>query len=217
MGATVVVQPLDLIKTRLQISGQGGTAKEYNGALDAIAKIVKREGFTSLYKGLTAGLLRQATYTTTRLGTYTFLNEKYKKETGKAANLFVSMGLGVCAGITGSFVGNPAEISLIRMTADGRLPLDQRRNYTSVVNALARIVREEGMLTLWRGCIPTMGRAAVVNAAQLSSYSQAKQLLIKSGYFTEGIFMHFTASMISGFVTTVASMPVDIAKTRWAF
>lgn len=214
MGATVVVQPLDLIKTRLQISGQGGTAKEYNGALDAIAKIVKREGFTSLYKGLTAGLLRQATYTTTRLGTYTFLNEKYKKETGKAANLFVSMGLGVCAGITGSFVGNPAEISLIRMTADGRLPLDQRRNYTSVVNALARIVREEGMLTLWRGCIPTMGRAAVVNAAQLSSYSQAKQLLIKSGYFTEGIFMHFTASMISGFVTTVASMPVDIAKTR---
>lgn len=214
MGATVVVQPLDLIKTRLQISGQGGAAKEYSGALDAIAKIVKREGFTSLYKGLTAGLLRQATYTTTRLGTYTFLNEKYKKETGKTANLFVSMGLGVCAGITGSFVGNPAEISLIRMTADGRLPLDQRRNYTSVVNALVRIVREEGMLTLWRGCIPTMGRAAVVNAAQLSSYSQAKQLLVSSGYFKEGIFMHFTASMISGFVTTVASMPVDIAKTR---
>lgn len=214
MGATVVVQPLDLIKTRLQISGQGGTAKEYSGALDAIAKIVKSEGFTSLYKGLTAGLLRQATYTTTRLGTYTFLNEKYKKETGKNANVFVAMGLGVCAGITGSFVGNPSEISLIRMTADGRLPLDQRRNYTSVVNALARIVREEGLLTLWRGCIPTMGRAAVVNAAQLSSYSQAKQLLVKSGYFQEGIFMHFTASMISGFVTTVASMPVDIAKTR---
>jgi solute carrier family 25 (mitochondrial oxoglutarate transporter), member 11 len=214
MGATVVVQPLDLIKTRLQISGQGGAAKEYTGALDAIAKIVKREGFTSLYKGLTAGLLRQATYTTTRLGTYTYLNEAYKTETGKTANLLVSMGLGVCAGITGSFVGNPAEISLIRMTADGRLPLDQRRNYTSVVNAVARIVREEGLLTLWRGCIPTMGRAAVVNAAQLSSYSQAKRLLLQSGHFREGIFMHFTASMISGFVTTVASMPVDIAKTR---
>lgn len=214
MGATCVVQPLDLIKTRLQISGQGGGAKEYSGALDAIAKIVKREGFPALYKGLSAALLRQATYTTTRLGTYTFLNDTYKKETGVAPNIFASMGLGVCAGITGSFVGNPAEISLIRMTADGRLPLDQRRNYTSVVNALARIVKEEGLVTLWRGCIPTMGRAAVVNAAQLSSYSQAKQLLVKSGYFSEGILMHFTASMISGFVTTVASMPVDIAKTR---
>lgn len=135
-------------------------------------------------------------------------------ETGKVPNVFVSMGCGVCAGIAGSFVGNPAEISLIRMTADGRLPLDQRRNYSSVVNAMTRIIKEEGLMTLWRGCIPTMGRAAVVNAAQLSSYSQAKQFLLKSGKFQEGMFMHFTASMISGFVTTVASMPVDIAKTR---
>lgn len=214
MGATVCVQPLDLVKTRLQISGQGGGVKEYSGTFDAFAKIIKREGFRAIYKGLSAGLLRQATYTTTRLGTYTFLNDKYKTETGKTPNLFVSMGLGVCAGVAGSFVGNPSEISLIRMTADGRLPLDQRRNYTSVVNAVVRIIREEGVATLWRGCIPTMGRAAVVNAAQLSSYSQAKRLLLQSGHFQEGIFMHFTASMISGFVTTVASMPVDIAKTR---
>lgn len=34
MGATVFVQPLDLVKTRLQISGQGGTAKEYTGMFD---------------------------------------------------------------------------------------------------------------------------------------------------------------------------------------
>lgn len=168
----------------------------------------------ALYSGLSAGLLRQATYTTTRLGTYTFLNEKYKTSTGKQPNVLVSMGLGVCAGITGSFVGNPAEISLIRMTADGKLPLDQRRNYTSVINAIARMVREEGVLTLWRGCIPTMGRAAVVNAAQLSSYSQAKRVLLNTGKFNEGISLHFVASMISGLVTTIASMPVDIAKTR---
>jgi solute carrier family 25 oxoglutarate transporter 11 len=214
MGATVIVQPLDLVKTRLQVSGMGGAAREYNGMFDAFAKIIKREGFRALYKGLSAALLRQATYTTTRLGTYTILNDSYKQKTGKKPALLVSMGLGVMAGVTGSFVGNPAEISLIRMTADGRLPLDQRRNYTSVVNALARIVREEGILTCWRGCIPTMGRAAVVNAAQLSSYTQAKQGLINYCNFNEGLWLHFVASMFSGFVTTAASMPVDIAKTR---
>lgn len=111
-------------------------------------------------------------------------------------------------------MGTPAEISLIRMTADGRLPLNERRNYTGVFNALTRIAREEGILTLWRGCIPTMGRAMVVNAAQLASYSQAKQYLIKTEVFEEGIQLHFVASMMSGFITTVASMPVDIAKTR---
>jgi solute carrier family 25 oxoglutarate transporter 11 len=54
----------------------------------------------------------------------------------------------------------------------------------------------------------------VVNGAQWASYSQAKESLVGTGYFTDGIFLHFCASMISGFVTTVASMPVDIVKTR---
>ena len=34
------------------------------------------------------------------------------------------------------------------------------------------------------------------------------------GYFKENILLHFIASMISGLITTAASMPVDIAKTR---
>ena len=40
-------------------------------------------------------------------------------------------------------------------------------------------------------------------------------LCIQSGYFSEGVFLHFCASMISGLVTTAASMPVDMAKTRY--
>lgn len=55
------------------------------------------------------------------------------------------------AGATGAFVGTPAEVALVRMTADGRLPPDQRRNYSNVFNALLRISREEGITTLWRG------------------------------------------------------------------
>lgn len=73
------------------------------------------------------------------------------------------------------------QVSLIRMTSDGRLPLAERRNYKNVVDALVRMTREEGLFTLWRGAIPTMGRAMVVNAAQLASYSQAKQVLLGTG------------------------------------
>lgn len=116
--------------------------------------------------------------------------------------------------------GTPAEVALIRMTADGRLPPNERRNYKHVVDALFRIYKEEGLATLWRGAIPTMGRAMVVNAAQLASYSQAKQILVENINLSEGIFLHFVASMISGLITTAASMPVDIAKTRqvnWLF
>ncbi len=67
------------------------------------------------------------------------------------------------------------------MTSDGNLPADQRRNYKNVFDALFRIFREEGLFTMWRGAIPTMGRAMVVNAAQLASYSQAKQFILQTG------------------------------------
>ena len=63
--------------------------------------------------------------------------------------------------------------------ADGKLPLEQRRNYTWVGNALTRVVREEGILTLWRGCGPTIGRAIVLNIAQLMSNDLAKDALCR--------------------------------------
>ena len=69
-------------------------------------------------------------------------------------------------------------------------------------------------MTLWRGATPTIARAIVVNAAQLGTYSQAKDSAKSMLKLEEGIPLHFMAAMISGLVTTIASMPVDIVKTR---
>lgn len=214
MGATVFVQPLDLVKNRMQMSGVGGAAKAHKSSLHAIASILRQEGVFGVYNGLSAGLLRQATYTTTRLGVFTSLMERFKSPDGTPPSFIMKCALGMTAGAVGSFIGTPAEISLIRMTSDGRLPVEQQRKYTSVFNALYRITKEEGILTLWRGCGPTVVRAVVVNAAQLATYSQAKQSLLSTAYFKDDLLCHFVASMISGLATTLASMPVDIAKTR---
>ncbi|KAK9888027.1 hypothetical protein WA026_000310 [Henosepilachna vigintioctopunctata] len=213
MAATCFVQPLDLIKNRMQMSGIAGGKKEYPTSFHALKGIIKNEGILALYTGLSAGLFRQATYTTTRLGVYTMAFEYFSKG-DQAPGFLLKAALGMFAGVCGAFVGTPAEVALIRMTLDGRLPEAERRNYKHIGDALVRITREEGLFTLWRGAVPTMGRAMVVNAAQLASYSQAKEMLMKTGHFTQGIFLHFCASMISGLITTAASMPVDIAKTR---
>jgi len=214
MGATLFVQPMDLIKNRMQLSGVGGAAKEHKNTLHAVRSIIVNEGIKGIYSGLSAGLLRQATYTTTRLGVYTWLFDSMTSSDGKPPGFFMKAGLGMAAGVIGSFVGTPAEVSLIRMTADGRLPPAERRNYRHVGDAIVRMTREEGILTLWRGAVPTMARAMVVNAAQLASYSQAKQYLLSTGHFSENLNLHFWSAMFSGLMTTIASMPVDIAKTR---
>jgi solute carrier family 25 oxoglutarate transporter 11 len=79
------------------------------------------------------------------------------------------------AGFVGSLVGNPADLALIRMQADSRLPLAERRNYSSVFNAFSRITKEEGFLALWRGATPTVIRAVALNLAMLSSYDEVKE------------------------------------------
>lgn len=210
MGATCFVQPLDLVKNRMQMSAPG----QFSSAFDCARQVVAKEGAAKLYTGLSAGLLRQATYTTTRLGVFNTLMDTKRGPNGEQPELIYKALFGLCAGAIGSVVGTPAEVCLIRMSSDGRLPPEQRRGYTSVGNALVRIVREEGLFTLWSGVGPTIGRAMVLNMAQLASYAQFKQTFKQKFNLAEGILLHFSASMCSGFISTVASMPVDIVKTR---
>lgn len=100
------------------------------------------------------------------------------------------------------------------MQADGRLPLEKRRNYKNVIDALYRVAYEEGVLTYWRGATPTVYRAVVVAITQLATYDQFKALLKQKADFKEGIALHSLSSIMSGFVYSFASLPMDTAKTR---
>lgn len=88
----------------MQLSGQGGGAKEHKTSFHLLKSIVRNEGLFTLYTGLSAGLLRQATYTTTRLGIYTWLFETFSKD-GVAPNFVTKAALGMAAGVCGAFVG----------------------------------------------------------------------------------------------------------------
>ena len=87
MGATLVVQPLDLLKNRLQLTGEGGGEKMYKNTFDAFLKIARAEGILGMWNGISAGLLRQATYTTTRMGIFTSLLDYYQSREGKPPSL----------------------------------------------------------------------------------------------------------------------------------
>lgn len=72
--ATVFVHPLDVLKNRMQMAGRDATATAAQKSMGGIVRSMLREkGLTAFYPGLTAGILRQATYSTTRLGMYNTL------------------------------------------------------------------------------------------------------------------------------------------------
>ena len=61
------------------------------------------------------------------------------------------------------------------------LPVAERRNYRHFFNALNRVIREEGVYTLWRGSTPTVLRAMAVNVGTLVPYDETKEYLVKLG------------------------------------
>eukprot|EP00516_Mucochytrium_quahogii_P000202 CAMPEP_0203760022 /NCGR_PEP_ID=MMETSP0098-20131031/13411_1 /ASSEMBLY_ACC=CAM_ASM_000208 /TAXON_ID=96639 /ORGANISM=" , Strain NY0313808BC1" /LENGTH=306 /DNA_ID=CAMNT_0050653437 /DNA_START=108 /DNA_END=1028 /DNA_ORIENTATION=- len=206
LSATFFTHPIDVVKYTMQL--------ESGNLFQTSKSIFGRSGSSGFYKGLSASMMRQASYGTTRLGIYTTLLERYKNEDGTPPPLYKKLLFSMTAGGVGGFVGNPFDLALVRMAADPGLPVDQRRNYKGVFDAVARITRTEGFTSLWIGCGPTVSRCVVLNMAQLTSYSQAKEELLKTSYFVDNIWCHLTSSMISGFVATAASTPFDVAKTR---
>ncbi|CAN0858351.1 Mitochondrial uncoupling protein 4 [Linum grandiflorum] len=172
------------------------------------------EGLSALFSGVSATVLRQTLYSTTRMGIYDILKHKWTDPSTKTMPLHKKIGAGLIAGAIGATVGNPADLAMVRMQADGRLPPAQRRNYSSVVDAIVRMSRQEGVGSLWRGSSMTVNRAMLVTASQLASYDEFKEMILEKGVMADGMGTHVTASFAAGFVAAVASNPVDVIKTR---
>ncbi|KAH9575173.1 hypothetical protein CY35_01G097800 [Sphagnum magellanicum] len=206
MGATCVIQPVDMIKVRIQL-GRGS-------ATDVAREVIKNEGIGGLYKGLSAGLLRQATYTTARLGSFRLLtNKAMAANDGKPLPLYQKALCGLTAGAIGASVGSPADLALIRMQADATLPEAQRRHYRNAFHALTKITKDEGVLALWKGAGPTVVRAMALNMGMLASYDQSVEFFRDSLSFGE-IPTVIGASAVSGFFASACSLPFDYVKTQ---
>jgi hypothetical protein len=115
-----------------------------------------------------------------------------------------------------AIISCPAEVTLVRISNDATQPADKRRNYTSVGNAFQRILREEGVKTFFSGSGPFVNRAMVVGAVQVGTYDQFRGMYKDMGV-THELLNVFYASMTSGFIYAVVTMPLETAKNRMAF
>ena len=215
MVATSCIQPIDMIKVRLQLAGEGTTGGPKPTPLGVARDVIAKGKVLDLYTGLSAGLLRQAVYTTARLGFFdTFMkaiSARAEKQERKIS-FYERAGAGLTAGGVAAMFGNPADLALIRMQSDGLKPAAERANYKSVVDALTRIARNEGIGAWWAGAYPTVVRAMALNFGQLAFFSEAKSQLKDTSLSPRT--QTLTASAIAGFFASFFSLPFDFVKTR---
>lgn len=213
MLSTCIVQPIDIIKVRIQVRGEAGHSNL--SPFDVAKELRGQAGIRGFYKGLDSALVRQSTYTTARFGVYLNVTQ-YMQRNLPEGQKTISFGqkclASLLAGGIGAFVGNPADLALIRLQTDATLPADQRRHYKHVGDAFIRICREEGVTSLWRGVGPTIVRAMALNLGMLGPYDQAKEMLTHVVGPTKAA--NIGASIIAGFLAAFLSLPFDNVKTK---
>ncbi|XP_036268238.1 mitochondrial dicarboxylate carrier isoform X1 [Pipistrellus kuhlii] len=208
-GAACCTHPLDLLKVHLQ------TQQEARMGMTGMAlQVVRSDGVLALYNGLSASLCRQMTYSLTRFAIYETVRDRLAEGSEGPLPFYKKVLLGAISGFIGGFVGTPADMVNVRMQNDMKLPQDQRRNYAHALDGLYRVAREEGPRKLFSGATMASSRGMLVTVGQLSCYDQAKQLVLSTGYLSDGIFTHFIASFIAGGCATVLCQPLDVLKTR---
>ena len=192
--------------------------------------VLRTNGPLGLYNGISASLLRQATYSTVRFGVYEELKARASSATGAAATTLPRLdgtpsraqqppfaaliAIAAVSGFLGGVSGNAADVLNVRMQHDAALPAAQRRNYHNAIDGWIRMTREEGLGSWFRGWWPNSVRAAFI-ASQLAIYDVAKNLLVERvGMRSDALSTHFAASFTAGVVAATVTNPVDVVKTK---
>jgi hypothetical protein len=216
----LVTNPLDVLKIRFQTS-EGilqETGLRSESTFSKAKKIAQAEGISGLWKGTTASVFRELTFSTGRTGLYEPCKALLTPTGANDINGFRKLIAGLLSGAISAAICNPTDVVKIRFQGDPA-PIGQPRRYSSLRSAFITIIRTEGFFGgLYRGVATTTARSAVLSGTQLASYDTAKNNILHH-YFPQvfpldSFKLHLLSSFFAGFMTTTTSNPLDIARTR---
>ena len=137
-GAITLTNPIDVVKTRLQLQGEltktGRSAeKAYTGIGQALLRISRREGLQGLQRGLMAAYLLQFSNVGCRFGAYGSLKELLGVKPGASAtDSLTSMLLGAASGSLAAVVSNPFFLLKSRFQAAGSEDVLHQHSHVSL-------------------------------------------------------------------------------------
>lgn len=132
--------------------------------------MIKSEGVLSPYKGLSASLLREGSYSGIRMGSYDYSKSQILRlfPWANKDGFGTKLSAGMCSGILGAAISNPADLIKVRMQSFGARG--------TLRDHVGGILGEKGLRGLYRGVGPTTIRAGILTSSQLGVYDHAKHL-----------------------------------------
>ncbi|KAH6647421.1 mitochondrial carrier domain-containing protein [Truncatella angustata] len=207
----LVMYPLDVVKTRVQLqTGVGTGADSYNGMLDCFRKIVKHEGASRLYRGITAPILMEAPKRATKFAANDSWGKFYRDLFGvQKMTQGLSVLTGASAGATEAFVVVPFELVKIRLQNKASAHL-----YSGPLDVVKKTIANEGILALYNGLESTLWRHILWNAGYFGCIFQVRSLLPAAETKKAQITNDIIAGSIGGTVGTIVNTPMDVVKSR---
>lgn len=162
--ATLTVQPVDVLRTRLAAQGE---PKVYKSLLDAVVTMYRTEGPLVFYRGLQPTLLAIFPYAGFQFSFYSSLTQAYEwllpgeASNGNLKNLLCGSG----AGVISKTLTYPLDLFKKRLQVRGfehaRTNFGQVRRYTGLHDCARQVLREEGAQGFFKGLSPSLLKAAM--------------------------------------------------------
>jgi solute carrier family 25 uncoupling protein 8/9 len=205
--AEIVTIPLDTIKVRMQLR-QG----IYPSLSQCGLSMIKDEGLLSLYRGLSAALMRQLSFASLRIGLFDLAMQKIELRKGSdGITLIDRIAWGILSGAAAICVANPFDVVKVRFQNDARSGGKPR--YSGFLHAMKSIAAQEGLHGFYQSLPPNIFRNSIFNAVELATYSQVKAVLLRNKMMEEGYGLHFTASAFAGLLAVGFGSPFDVLKS----
>lgn len=197
-----------------------GTVQASMGPYGTAKRIIQREGFFALYKGLSAVYTGIIPKMAIRFVSFEQYKEILAAHTALGRTTTATFTAGLLSGLTEAIlVVTPAEVCKIRMQSQYHSMVDptqmQHRKYKNVFQTAYTIVREEGFGALYKGVIPTMLRQGCNQAVNFTGYNLIKKEVMRRQETTE--LASWQSLMIGGFsggMGPIVNNPLDVVKTR---
>lgn len=198
------IHPIDVVKTRIQISTEYGSL----GMGGTVSKVVGEEGFFALWKGINAAWLREASYTSLRLGLYEPIKVLFgANEPGSP--FYKKFAAGSAAGALGSLAGNPFDVLKTKMMANAGT------GTPSITATAKELMSNQGIGGFYRGIDSNIARAMVLNGTKMACYDQAKLAVVEAtGWQKSALQTQFCSAVVAGFAMTCTVSPFDMVRTR---